>query len=136
MAISISAIDQKDYGNAYCLATCYLAIAKSFGYNITMTTLKNEGIVASNGYVNSWGAYVARGDSKTYNVANIKAEIDAGKPCIITGQSSIGTHYVVAYDYSGNTIKVMEPWGGTKVNIGDSTLTSTSSYRACTKGTK
>ena len=136
MAISVPNINQLDYGKAYCLATCYLAMAKSFKYNIDMDTLKKAGIVSSLGYVESWGDYVARGESKTYNVTEIKAAIDAGKPCVVTGQSSDGTHYVVAYKYSGDTISVMEPYGGKTVAIDKSVLKSWSSYRACTKGSK
>lgn len=129
--MNIPSINQRDYGNAFCLASCYLAIAQYFGNNVTMQDLIDKGAVEENGDVNNTGGYFTRSALKTYNATNIKNEIDNGNPVIIKGTSSWGTHFVVAYDYSGSTIKVMDPWGGVKGNLGSTVLTSWSGYYVC-----
>lgn len=135
VTLEIESINQRDYGNAFCLATCYLAIARYYhpDKNLTMARLQKEGIVASEGWVNRWGDYVTRGSAQNFNVSGIKTALAAGKPVIITGASSSGEHYVVAYGYTGNNIKVMDHWNGVKAVLGNTVLTSWSKYRICTK---
>lgn len=129
--MNIEAVNQRDYGDAYCLASCYLAIANSFGNNLTMQDLRDEGIVASNGYVNRWGDYFTRGNVMTYNATKVKEALDNDNPVILKGTSSAGTHYVVAYSYSGSTIEVMDPWGGVFGDLGSTTLKKATNYYVC-----
>lgn len=130
--MDIPAINQNDYGAAFCLASCYLAIAQYFGNDITMQDLISEGAVGSGGFVNGTGGYFTRGSYKTYSLTKVKAAIDEGNPVIISGRSSRSDHYVVAYDYSGSTIYVMDPYGGVFGTLGSTTLTSWSKYAICT----
>lgn len=131
--MNIPAINQNDYGSAFCLASCYLAIIQYKGYNKTMADLINENVVASNGYVNGTGGYFTRGTYSTYDAAGVKAAIDNNNPVIIAGYSGTGIqHYVVAYDYSGSTIYVMDPFGGVFGALGSTTISSWSNYAICT----
>lgn len=98
----------------------------------TAIRLQDEKIVASNGYVNRWGDYFTRGGLKTYDATKIKAFIDDGNPVIIKGKSSSSDHYVVAYDYSGSSINIMDPWDGVFGDLGSTTLKSWSGYYICT----
>lgn len=135
VTLDIESIDQMDYGSEFCLATCYLAIGRYYhpSEDLKMNRLQSEGIVSSNGYVNYWGTYVTRGAAQDFNVSAIKTALAAGKPVIIIGESSRGEHYVVAYGYTGNNIKIMDPWGGVKAVLGNTVLTSWSKYRICTE---
>lgn len=58
----------------------------------------------------------------------MKAAIDKGTPVIIKGKSNLYDHFVVAYDYSGSIIKVMDPYGGEYGNLGSTALISWSGY--------
>lgn len=127
--MNIPAVDQRDHGKDFCLASCYLAIIQSFGYDVSMQDLIDEGAVKSNGYVNNTGGYFTRSGSKTYNATNVKKEIDKDNPVIVYGNG----HYVVAYDYSGSTIYVMDPYGGVFGTLGNTTLKTPSSYYVCTE---
>lgn len=138
--LNIEAIDQRDYGTAFCLATCYLVIGKYYhpNENLTMSRLQQETIVSSTGDVNRWGDYVTRGEKQDFNKANIKTALAAGKPVIISGKiknSTFDDHYVVAYGYAGNDIKIMDPWGGTKGVLGYTNFIDYENrfFRVCTK---
>ena len=140
--MTVTKVNQKDYGpgnvptNAFCLASCYLCIANFYKANKKMENLITEKIVNSSGSVLKWGDYFTRGAIKSYNasdISGIKAAIDKSNPVIIKGNSNSSTHYVVAYDYSGSTIKVMDPWGGVTGNLGSTTLKSATDYYICTK---
>ena len=135
VTLNIETINQRDYGDEFCLATCYLAIARYYypNENLTMARLQKETIVANGGWVNRWGDYVTRGAEKNFNVSAIKTALAAGKPVIISGASPRGDHYVVAYGYTGNNIKIMDPWNGVKAVLGNTSLISWSKYRICTK---
>ena len=98
-----------------------------------MARLQKETIVANGGWVNRWGDYVTRGTEQNFNVSAIKTALAAGKPVIISGASPRGDHYVVAYGYTGNNIKIMDPWNGVKAVLGNTSLISWSKYRICTK---
>lgn len=136
--MDIPKVNQKDHGpgavdsNAFCLASCYLAIAQYFGHDVTMRDLLDNGAVEENGSVNNTGGYFNVSSKKPYNAANVIREIDKGNPVIIKGESRVSEHYVVAYDYSGSTIKIMDPWGGVFGNLGSTTLKTASSYTVCT----
>lgn len=131
--MNIESINQNDYGSAYCLACCYLAIARYYGYNITMDDLQSGSnpIVSPEGYVNRWGEHFTRSALKSKSESGVKAAIDDGMPVIIKGRSNSYDHFVVAYDYSGSTIKVMDPYGGEYGNLGSTTLKSWSGYYVC-----
>ncbi len=125
------------YQNAYCLATCYLAIAKYYNPNssITMTSLENDGIVARNnpnyddGYLIRWGGHFDEGSKKTpYSASAVRTAIANGYPVILGD----GSHFAVAYSTVGSTIKVMDPWNGVKGNLGTTQLNNPpTSYRIC-----
>lgn len=95
--MTISAVNQNDYGSSFCLASCYLAIANYYGAKKTMQNLKDELIVdKTSGAVLKWGDYFTRGAKTTADAAKVIAAIDNNTPVIIKGQSSWGDHYVVA----------------------------------------
>lgn len=131
--MNIEAVNQDEYGSGYCLASCYLSIANYYGHNLTMEDLENKNIVRSDGYVNKWGDHFTRSDLQSYNINGIKSAIDNGTPVIIKGKSTYSQHFVVAYDYSGNTIKIMDPSGGEFGNLGSTVLKTWSGYYVCSE---
>lgn len=98
-----------------------------------MEDLENKNIVRSDGYVNKWGDHFTRSDLQSYNINGIKSAIDNGTPVIIKGKSTYSQHFVVAYDYSGNTIKIMDPSGGEFGNLGSTVLKTWSGYYVCSE---
>lgn len=137
--LEVPVVDQRDYGDSFCLASCYLAIANYYGANITMEKLIQDRIVSSSGYVNWWGDYVTKGSNITFDASNvdrIKLALTKGTPVIITGRSNSYEHHVVAYGFYGDTIKVMDPWGGVTGNLLSTTLVSANNYKICTPGSK
>lgn len=128
----IEAIDQYEYGQEYCLASCYLAIARYFGNDVTMQDLIDEGVVrSSDGYVNHTGGYFNISSYEKYDAAKIKAAIDDGNPVIVAGKIGTNKHYVVAHDYSGVRIFVMDPSGGEFGRLGETDLSSWTKFAIC-----
>ena len=123
--MDIPVINQRDYGDSFCLATCYLAIAQYFGYDISMQDLIDEKVISASGSVKRWGDHFTRSEKKTYNVTNVKKEIDKGNPVILADGSP---HFAVGYDYTNSKIQVMDPWEGETGDLGTTTLKKTPSY--------
>lgn len=98
-----------------------------------MQELKDKNIVDSDGSILKWGDYFTRSKLQSYDINGIKAAIDNGTPVIIKGKSSYYDHFVVAYDYSGNTIKIMDPSGGEFGNLGSTVLKTWSGYYVCSE---
>ena len=137
--LEVPVVNQRDYGDLFCFASCYLAIANYYGADITMDQLIREGIVASNGSVTWRNNYVKKGPNISFDVSNvdgIKLALTRGTPVIISGRSRSNEHHVVAYGFYGNTIKVMDPWEGVTGNLLSTSLVSVDNYKICTPGTE
>lgn len=128
--------------NSYCQATCYLAIARYYNprANITMSDLQKlpNPIVRSDGYLywgNSNNRYFTDGQQVSYHEATDKnkviAAINSGYPVIMKGKNYGYDHFVVVYGYSGNYLKIMDPWEGKKYNLGSGKFKSPSHIRIC-----
>ena len=138
-------LNQNNFGNqtgtnTFCYATCVLAILRRYkGTSFTMDRLISEGIVnGSDGAVNSRDTTyysITSNISINDDYSDICNEIEAGRPVIIYGQSSVSGHYVVADSFSSRTasgIIVMDPWKGTHVKMTESTLKTYTHYRKYT----
>lgn len=123
MLNGIQNVNQRNYGDKYCLASCYLVISNYYGFQLTMQDLIDDGIINSDGSVARWGDYLTH-TKTTYSVDAVKSEIRSGKPVILRADSPAPYyyHYAVAYGYDGNKIKIMDPWGGIKNWLGDTQL--------------
>jgi len=132
----VERIDQRNWGNTFCLAACKLAIARFYrGRHITMDTLFNSGAVnRSTGFVNvaGVGQFTAT-HNLALNFTTIFNEIRAGRPVIIRGTTASGSqHFVVgcqATSASAAGITVMEPWGGVMVPLNGSQLRNVTNHR-------
>lgn len=117
--------------NNNCVAACVAMVLWHFTGNPTYPDPIKD-MVYGQGYTGPEAAakYVAlcrsRGvDLKPFNgpstalIAEMKAALDAGKPCLFTvptrwqeNVDSGSTHVMVAYSRTGNSFNVADPWGG------------------------
>ena len=110
-------VNQINYGDAFCLATCILAIARFYGHtNMTMEKMQENGWVRSDGFVNGNDGLFNRTSNIAFNINTVISELREGRPVIIRGRTRSNTsndHFVVAVGATSantNNLIVMEPW--------------------------